>query len=206
MTTVDSLATASVALPALLATAAAVGVGHTLAGPDHYLPIAAVARSAGWSARRALLFTAAAGVLHCAASALVALLALSLADTAALAGLQQWRGSAVGWAMVGVGVALLVAAWRGRRAQPRLPAVWLALFALGPCEWLLPNALAAGEHGIAGVLLVTAVFTLCTVATMVLAVAFALRVLPQWRRDDAWLRLLPGLTTAACGALVCAGL
>jgi len=206
MTLVDSLATASIALPALVATAAAVGVGHTLAGPDHYLPIVAVARSAGWSPRRALLFTALAGLLHCAASAIVALGALWLADAATLAGLQQWRGSAAGWAMVGVGAALLVAAWRCQRALPLLGAQWLALFALGPCEWLLPNALAAGAHGIGAALLVTAVFTTATVTTMVLAVAVGLRALPALRTERAFARALPGMVATACGVAILLGL
>jgi len=34
---------------ALCATAAGVGVIHTLLGPDHYLPFAAMARAGDWS-------------------------------------------------------------------------------------------------------------------------------------------------------------
>lgn len=196
-----------IALSTLIATAAAVGVGHTLAGPDHYLPLVAVARSSGFGARRALLFTAFAGLLHCAASALIVAAALALATPAAeLVGLQDLRGNVAGWAMLGGGLLLALAAWRRARTLPAARPVLLALFALGPCEWLLPNALAANVHGLGGVAAVTAVFTLATVLTMLGCVAVGLRLLPQWRRDGVFARVLPGLTTAACGALVIAGL
>ncbi len=195
-----------VALSTMLATAVAVGVGHTLAGPDHYLPPVAIARSSGWGARRALWFTALAGLLHCAASALIVAAALLLAlPVAELVGMQGLRSDATGWLMLGTGLALALARWRRGRTPAAARPVLLALFALGPCEWLLPNAFAANAHGVAGVAMVTAVFAGATVATMLGCVAVGLRLLPQWRRDGAFARLLPGLTTAACGALVLAG-
>src|SRR5262245_13052654 len=167
---------------ALLASAAGTAVVHTLAGPDHYLPLLAAARAHGWRPRTALAVTALAGLVHCGASALLVPLVPWLGRD--LAGLQDARGMLSGWLMVGVGIALLCTAARRLRLRRALPARglrgWLLLlFAVGPCEWLLPNALAAaGAHGASGALLVAVVFTAVTTLVMLGCVAVGLRVVP----------------------------
>lgn len=100
---------------ALLATAATIGVVHTLLGPDHYVPFVALARSREWSLGKALGVTAICGVGHVVGS--IALGALGVAFGWALSGLvtlEALRGSVAGWLLLGVGVAYT--AWGVRQA------------------------------------------------------------------------------------------
>ncbi|MBK8101535.1 MAG: hypothetical protein IPK26_31020 [Planctomycetes bacterium] len=201
-----------VTLTTLMLAAAGVGVAHTLAGPDHYLPLLASARANAWSARKAMWLTAIAGLLHCLASAALVPFAWWLTDgVARLAGVQQLRGDAMAWFCIGVGLALCMLAWRqSRRGEAAIRGLrgWLLVaFALGPCEWLIPNALAAVDgHGIVGSLLVIAVFSLATTTTMLVAVAAGLRLLPATLANWRIAPFLPGATLAMCGLLVLAGL
>lgn len=195
------------ALSVLLSAAAATGVVHTLLGPDHWLPLLALAREREWNGRRALSVTAVAGLLHCAASAVLVPVAVLLASS--LVGVQELRGSLAAWLLLGTGVALLFTAWRRRRSPSSLvgrsvSSLLLLAFALGPCEWLIPNAMAAwSEHGVGGAALVASVFTVATIITMTGVVALGLRLLPSGlRASGAW-------TGAACvlsGALILVGL
>src|SRR5262249_687284 len=125
---------------------------------------------------------------------------------------QDARGMLSGWLMLGIGLALLCTAARRLRLRRALPARglrgWqLLLFAVGPCEWLLPNALAAaGSPGLAGALPVPARFgAAATAATMLGCVAVGLRVLPASFAHARAASLLPGTALAVCGALVLAG-
>ncbi len=105
-------------LALLLATAASIGVLHTLLGPDHYVPFVALARSRGWSLRRALGTTAVCGVGHVAASLVLGAVGVGLGWTlGSVPALDRWRGSLAGWLLVAFG--LLYAAWGVRRALRR---------------------------------------------------------------------------------------
>jgi ABC-type nickel/cobalt efflux system permease component RcnA len=99
---------------ALLATAASIGVVHTLLGPDHYVPFVALGRSRSWPLSRTLAVTAACGVGHVAGS--IALGALGVGFGWALSGLvaaEQVRGRLAGWLLLGFGLAYL--AWGVRQ-------------------------------------------------------------------------------------------
>ena len=202
-------------LNALFAVAAGVGVLHTLAGPDHYLPLVAIGQSRSWTLRRLVGATVGLGLIHCAVSALLVVGLMSLWGSVASDTLVDAMATTSAWLMVGTGVALMVAAWRRRRIGPprdgRAGLVLLSLvFLVGPCEWLIPCALSAGaEHGLWGALGVCAVYTLCTVSTMVTAVtviqAGLHRVVRQTKTGPAFGGLLAALTCAACGTLMLLG-
>lgn len=99
----------------LLLTAASIGVGHTLLGPDHYLPFVALARSRAWTLKRTVAVTALCGVGHVAGS--IALGSLGLALGWAVSGLVDFealRGALAGWLLLGFGLAYT--AWGVRRA------------------------------------------------------------------------------------------
>ena len=105
---------------ALVVAAAAIGVVHTLLGPDHYVPFIALARSRSWSLRRTLGVTALCGAGHVVGS--IALGALGVAFGWALSGLvkiEAWRGTIAGWLLLGVGLAYT--AWGIRRALRNRP-------------------------------------------------------------------------------------
>lgn len=198
-----------VTLGTILAGAAGVGVLHTLLGPDHYLPWIALARDRGWNGRRALLATAGAGLVHCLTSAVLVPVAILLTEGAAtLAGVQGLRSDLTAWLLVGLGVALGLAAWRRRRNGAtcgRAASWWLLVaFALGPCEWLIPGALAAhAGHGAVGTLAAIGAFTAATVATMLATVGVGLHILPTgWRMAG----MLPAAACVLSGTLILVGL
>jgi len=108
------------ALAALVASAATIGVVHTLLGPDHYVPFVALARSRRWSLGRALSVTAVCGVGHVLGS--IALGGLGIVLGWAVSGLvevEALRGDLAGWLLLGVGLAWT--AWGVRRALRRRP-------------------------------------------------------------------------------------
>jgi ABC-type nickel/cobalt efflux system permease component RcnA len=100
-----------------------VGVVHTLAGPDHYVPFMALSRARGWTLKKTLLVTAACGLGHVASSVIIVLAALGLGlslDSIEIA--ETFRGDLAGWLLLGFGLAytvwgLKVAARRGIRHE-----------------------------------------------------------------------------------------
>lgn len=107
-------------LGALLTLAAAIGVGHTLAGPDHYVPFIAMARVGCWSMPRTALITALCGVGHVLGSIVLGLLGAGFGW--AVGGLEAFegrRGDVAGWLLLGFGLAYLVwGVWRAIRNRP----------------------------------------------------------------------------------------
>jgi len=100
---------------ALLSTAAALGLVHTLTGPDHYVPFIAMARVREWSTARTVAITLACGVGHVGSS--VVLGALGIGIGIAVADLQLFegmRGNLAGWLLLAFG--LVYTAWGLRRA------------------------------------------------------------------------------------------
>jgi len=101
---------ADAAFPALLATAAATGLLHTLI-PDHWLPFVLVGRVRGWSAARTALVSGFSALIHIGLSILIALLALRLGLAAAEAAGRtlEWVG---GLMLILFGLAYAGWAWR----------------------------------------------------------------------------------------------
>jgi hypothetical protein len=105
-------------LALLLATAASIGVLHTLLGPDHYLPFVALARARGWSLMRTLGTTAVCGVGHVLGSVALGGLGVALGwALGSVAAIEALRGSMAAWLLVGFG--LIYGAWGVRRALRR---------------------------------------------------------------------------------------
>lgn len=85
------------------------------------------------------------------------------------------------------------------------PWVIFVIFVLGPCEPLIPLLMyPAARESLAGVLLVTSVFGVVTVATMLAAVWLALRGLDRLRlpRLERYAHALAGGTVLACGLAI----
>ncbi len=195
------------ALVPLLSTALGVGVIHTLVGPDHYVPLLALARERRWGTRRAHGVTAGLGLLHCATGTALAIAVAVAGRAFALADVLDAQRNLAAMLLIGLGVAMGLAHWRGSRRPARgtaLGALGLA-FALGPCEWLVPAfTAAAAAGGFGSALLVAAAFTAATVATMLAAVAVGLAASARLPR-----RLPVGAVASAaislCGAAMWLG-
>jgi hypothetical protein len=206
---------------ALCLTAASVGMLHTLAGPDHYIPFVAMSRAGGWSPAKTLGITVGCGLAHVAGSAALAMAAVAIGAAALpLEVIETLRGDAAAWLLIALGIVCLIQGLRGGRL-PRQPhrdasaaGVWapwwlFLVFAFGPCEPLFPllvvPAARGGAVAVAGVL---ASFAVATVTTMAVAVVllrhgFAMVAVPAaGSLGDA----AAGLAVLACGVLVKCGL
>lgn len=201
----------STSLALLAATAASLGVLHTLVGPDHYLPFVFMGRAGQWSRRKTLGVTVACGLGHVLSSVALGAVGIALGLTIGrLDAAAPWRGQVAAWGLTAFG--LVYFSWGLRRAWRRWPHahvhahadgtvhrhvhvheeehlhvhaapaaapplvrltpwVLFTLFVFGPCEPLIPLLLyPAVQQSVAGVALVTAVFGVATLSTMVVAV------------------------------------
>ena len=100
----------------VLGTAGAIGVVHTLLGPDHYLPFVALARARRWSTRRTAAVTLACGVGHVLSSILLGIVGVAAGTAVAkLEAIEAARGEWAAWALIAFGLVYL--AWGIRRAS-----------------------------------------------------------------------------------------
>jgi len=105
---------------ALAATGAFLGMIHTLAGPDHYVPFIAMARSGRWSVARTAAVTIACGVAHVGSSVVLGMLGIALGwELAGLEWFESKRGDLAAWLFIGFGLAYML--WGLRRAWNRRP-------------------------------------------------------------------------------------
>lgn len=102
-------------LTTLCAAAASVGFLHTVLGPDHYLPFAAIAKSRCWSLRRTIGVTLLCGLGHVLASITIGLIGIAMGTTIfRMEWFESVRGEIAGWSLLVVGA--IYFAWGLRRA------------------------------------------------------------------------------------------
>lgn len=226
--------------PVLLASAASLGVLHTALGIDHSLPFVVLAKTRSWSLRKTWLVTSVCGVLHVLSSVLIAGLGLGLGVAVGrLSWIESARGNVAAWLLVGFGLAYAtIAFWKTRAqkaelrghghshpdawqklseraerislpAQHLMPALFV-IFALGPCEALLPLLTASGialtwTHAT----LVAVLFSCATVLTMLGLVTLGYMGLSVAERKIKWLiqlephaHALAGLSLALSGLTI----
>ncbi len=234
---------------ALLAlTAAAVGVLHTVLGPDHYLPFALMARAERWSRAKTLWVTLACGLGHVLSSVALGAVGITLGVAAArLEAIEAMRGQLAAWALIAFGLVYFV--WGLRRAQRNRPHVhvhshldgtvhihrhthvqehlhihgeharadqqarprrltpWVLfiLFLFGPCEALIPLLMyPAAQNSTGGVAVVTAVFGVATMGTMLVLVLVMLRGIEKLPLGilERYTHALAGAALALCGVTI----
>jgi nickel/cobalt exporter len=191
---------------ALFLAAASAGVIHTLLGPDHTVPLAALARNQRWSRRKTLGMTLGCGVIHLLSGLALAGAALVLGHSVEAWGLTEGvPGRLAGWLLVAFGVVYgvwgLREAYRPRRAAGpgRFSWVLFLVFVLGPCEPLIPLVMLPGALGnIAGTVVVVTTFAVATLATMAAVVGGAVAGLERLPR----LRLAERFGGVAAGVLI----
>jgi nickel/cobalt transporter (NicO) family protein len=248
----------SATLSALCGSALAIGVFHTLLGPDHYLPFVALSKARAWSRRRTLLVTAGFGLAHTLGTVLLGAAGLALGlQLGWLESIEALRGDLAALGLLGIGLAYTGwAVWRllrhrhtrhhtptythihegapghsheagstgalhvhGFHRHPHahrhdLPAPVLSwglflVFVFGPCEALIPLLMyPAAHHDALGVAMVTLVFVLATVGTMLTAVSLALWGLNRLKVESLtpYADVLAGATLTICGGAILAGL
>lgn len=104
----------SATLSALCGSALAIGVFHTLLGPDHYLPFVALSKARAWSRRRTLLVTAGFGLAHTLGTVLLGAAGLALGlQLGWLESIEALRGDLAALGLLGLGLAYTGwATWR----------------------------------------------------------------------------------------------
>ncbi len=104
----------------LAGTAAALGLFHTLVGPDHYLPFIAMAKARQWPLRKTLAIAFFSGLGHVLSSVLLGFIGLALGLAVnRLEAAESWRGNAAAWLFIGFGFAYLI--WGLHRAIRNKP-------------------------------------------------------------------------------------
>ena len=103
-------------LQVLLLAAITISFLHTIAGPDHYLPFVAVAKSRRWSFAKTAFWTVICGCGHIWSSVLLGLGGAALGWSVAKIGwIESIRGGVASWALLGFG--LVYSVWGLIRAK-----------------------------------------------------------------------------------------
>jgi sulfite exporter TauE/SafE len=103
-------------LAVLTATAASIGLVHTLLGPDHYLPFVVLSRARQWSLPRTAGITVLCGLGHVASSVVLGFVGIALGVAVArLAWIEAVRGDVAAWLLTAFGFIYMV--WGLRRAR-----------------------------------------------------------------------------------------
>ncbi len=106
----------------LAGTAAALGLVHTVIGPDHYLPFIVIGRARNWSLGKTLRVACLAGLGHILSSVVLGFVGIALGIAVAkLQGVESARGAFAAWLLIGFGLAYFV--WGLRRAWRDKPHV-----------------------------------------------------------------------------------
>lgn len=104
----------------LAGTAAAIGFGHTLLGPDHYLPFIVLSRARRWGRTKTALVTLACGLGHILSSVALGFGGIALGVAVfKLEAIESARGEIAGWLLIAFGLAYFV--WGMHRALRRRP-------------------------------------------------------------------------------------
>ena len=172
---------------ALVIGAMAVGALHTIA-PDHWLPFAALARSRGWSARRAARTTIVCGFGHVTVSAALAVAALVIGLTVIRSFGARMESKSI-YLLIAFGFAYMIwGFWRdplsvthphrhpyGQHDHDHGLTEWslFLLFSADPCIAVIPMVMAASSSGWRAVALVIVAYEIATLATMVALVTTA---------------------------------
>jgi len=104
----------------LLWTAASIGCIHTLLGPDHYIPFAAMAKAGHWSKARTIRVTVLCGLGHIGSSVVLGLGGVALGwALGSMEAIETARGEWAAWSLIALG--LTYGAWgvhRGLKNRP----------------------------------------------------------------------------------------
>jgi len=203
----------------LLFTAASIAFFHTLMGPDHYLPFIAIAKARGWSLKRTLTLTIICGVGHVVGSFVLGCVGVGVGLIAAkIEIIESYRGSIAAWLLISFG--LVYFAWGMKQAlKPHshghshlsgthahtdkkkiTPWVLFIIFVFGPCEPLIPILMYPGfDHSIMGMLAVSTVFCVVTVATMSTMVVLAHHGISKLSGFERFSHAFAGFSILSCG-------
>jgi len=200
-----------------IATAATVACLHTVAGPDHYIPFIALAKSRQWKFGKTVFWTITCGCAHVWSSVLLGLGGAAIGWSIQKTGwLENVRGNLAGWALLphkhfdsyedgsmyvyehrhGVAV-------NTSERHKVTPWVLFIIFLLGPCEPMIPLLFVpAVKNNVYGMVMLVAVYTVVTLATMLFMVMAGYWGLTSLKTKifERYMHAIAGLTLFVCGA------
>lgn len=204
---------------ALLLTALTIGVVHTIAGPDHYLPFVALSKSRDWSMVKTINIVILSGLAHVFSSVVIGFIGIGagigLSKIELFEGL---RGNVAAWLLFSFGVAYTTwAIFRLIRRKGHVHrhldekndkkqlTVWIIflIFLFGPCEPLIPILMyPAAEHHYAAVGIIALVFAIATIGTMLISVLVLLKgiTLVKLSSLEKYQHVIAGFAIMLCGA------
>jgi nickel/cobalt transporter (NicO) family protein len=209
----------------LAVTAASIGFFHTLFGPDHYVPFIVVAKARQWTKRRTLAVTLLCGLGHVGSSVLLGMLGIACGTVLdRLISFESIRGDWAAWALISFGLVYFVYGLRRAFAAKDhghshtahfhdrhrgsfhwTPWALFVIFVLGPCEPLIPILMyPALQHSLLGTVVVTAIFSFTTIATMMVTVmlaTYSFDLLPL-KRFERFSHALAGSAIMLCGCAI----
>lgn len=176
-------------LQVLTVTAATIGFVHTLLGPDHYLPFLVIGKARNWPLSKTIGLTLLCGIGHVLSSIALGYLGIALQwKVGELVSFESFRGNLAAWALITFGFLYAlwgIRHWYRKRASHShddhlstdsknlTPWVLIIIFVLGPCEPLIPILMyPAASVNTMSLVIVSSVFAIVTLSTMVVMVAF----------------------------------
>lgn len=172
----------------LVITVGVVGILHTIV-PDHWAPIAVIARQRGWTRRETARVAAGAGLGHALSTIAIGILAF-FAGAIAAQRLGHAINLAAGVALIAFGLWSTIAAIRELTvtvdpipSQSALPARTALMLILGssPSIETVPTFLAAAPFGIGAFIALSLVFSITTIGTYVVTCVLSVAGLEQFR-------------------------
>ena len=204
---------------ALLLTAVTIGVVHTIAGPDHYLPFVALSKSRGWSMVKTVNIVIISGLAHVLSSVVIGFIGIGAGiGLSRIELFEGLRGNVAAWLLFSFGVAYTAwAVFRLIRKKghvhkhladnngKRQLTVWIIflIFLFGPCEPLIPILMyPAAEHNYAAVGVIALVFATATIGTMLISVMVLLKGIKLARLSalERYQHVIAGFAIMLCGA------
>ncbi len=207
-------------LTLLYSLAISMGIGHTLAGPDHYLPFIMISNARKWNLSKTLAVTFVCGLGHVLSSVLLGMTGVLMGTALTqLTHIEGVRGNIAAYALIAFGLVYFV--WGLRKAiknhqhtHAKINAglkngwvIWslMIVFVLGPCEVLIPLLMyPAAQESWAGAMQVSLLFSAATILTMLTVVAASWFGLGQLKSNwlHRYMHALAGLTIFVSGMAI----
>ncbi len=203
----------------LLLTAVTIGVIHTLAGPDHYLPFVVLSKSKNWGITKTINIVVLCGLGHVLSSIIVGF--IGIAAGVGLSKLELFeglRGNIAAWLLFSFGIAYttwaifrLIRKKTHSNTNPdagndrKKLTIWIVfmIFVFGPCEPLIPVLMyPAAQHNYVAIGFIALVFALATISTMIISVLVLLKgfTIVKLSALEKYQHVLTGSAIMLCGA------
>jgi len=204
---------------ALIITAVSIGIIHTLAGPDHYLPFVVLSKARKWSNIRTINIVILSGLGHIMSSIVIGFIGIAAGiSLTRIEFLEGFRGNIAAWLLFSFGVAytawalfrLLRKKVHGHKHfkpgdEKKQLTFWIlfTIFVFGPCEPLIPILMyPAARHNYGAVGLISLVFAIATISTMLISVFVLLKgfSLVKIGSLEKYKHIIAGSAIILCGA------